>query len=301
MAKVQKGVDSDLNETLVGLLLPISSRMLAGGLGIQDLIRAAKLAYVRAAVDYLTLEGSRVSASHLSVVTGLTRKEITMLLKEAETAPTALRSQAKEQRARRVLRGWRVDPRFCDNDGAPAYLPLRGDRKSFSALVKLYGGDVTPNSVLRELERLKAVSFRKSRGLRLRSVDVAGKSTDHMTELARLFPDFANAVSPESAPDGRPLFFGFKDSVVDSLDLAAKFQQTFSNRALAMLQGIQQWQVSQEQNRPMKSDTRTKRVHVGIGVYLMQRSEEVDTSRTKEKPAASSLSRAERAKPHRRP
>ena len=95
------------------------------------------------------------------------------------------------------------------------------------------------------------------------------------------------------------LFFGFKDSVVDSLDQAAKFQQTFSNRALAMLQGVQQWLASQEQNRPLKSNARTKRVHVGIGVYLMQRSGEIDSSRPKKMPSQSA--RVARVKSHRPP
>src|SRR4051812_8253480 len=124
MEKIRKDVDADLSESLVALLLPICCRLLAGGLGIGDLVRAAKRAHVRAAIAYLTSEGARVSASHLSVVTGLTRKEITTLLKEAEGSPTSLRSEAKEQRARRVLRGWRLDPRFCNANGAPANLPL---------------------------------------------------------------------------------------------------------------------------------------------------------------------------------
>jgi len=283
MEKVRKVADGDLNATLVSLLLPICRRMLAGGLGIGDLVRAAKHAYLDAATAYLTSEGSRVSASHLSVVTGLTRKEVTTLLKEIEGSPTPLRGEAKEQRAKRVLRGWRLDPRFCDPNGAPANLPLRGDRKSFSALVKLYGGDVTPNAVLRELERLKAVSFSKSRGLRLRSTENRGKSTEHLTDLSRLFGDFADTVSPEHPPVGRPLFFGFKDSMVDSMDQAAMFQRTFSSRALAMLQGVQQWHISQDQNRPLRSGAGAKRVRVGVGVYLVQRSIEDSAAPSKEK------------------
>jgi hypothetical protein len=279
VAKIKSEVDAELNDTLAVLLLPICNRMLAGGLGIGELVRAAKQAYLTAAVAHLTSANSRVSASHLSVLTGLTRKEVTVLLKEMHGGPAAGRGEAKEQRARRVLRGWRLDPRFCDNDGAPASLSLRGNRKSFSMLVKLYGGDVTPNSVLRELERLGVVSFSKSRGLRLRSTRVVGKSTEHMTELARLFPDFANTVSPESPRDGRPLFFGFRDSVVDSLDQAALFQRTFSNRALALLQGVDQWLISQDQSRPMNAGQGSKRAHVGIGVYLVQRSDGVAQTR----------------------
>ena len=300
MAKSQKDRGLEFNETLVALLLPICRRMLTGGLGTSDLVRAAKQAFLQAAIAYVTSTGSRVSVSHLSVVTGLTRKEVTALLNEIEGAPTAQRGEGQEQRARRVLRGWRLDPRFCDNEGAPANLPLRGDRKSFSALVKLYGGDVTPNSVLRELERLRAVSFSKTRGLRLRSTKIGGKSTEQMTELARLFPDFANTVSPEHPCEGRPLFFGFRDSSVDSPDQAAKFQRTFSSRALAMLQGVQQWLVSQGQSRSLKIGNSSNRVRVGIGVYLVERSNESSQNRGRSGTTAAS-DRRRRAKSHRPP
>jgi Family of unknown function (DUF6502) len=291
MPKSTKRSDAHLNKVLIALLLPICRRMVAGGLGISDLVRAAKQSYLRAAIDYVTSAGSRVSVSHLSVVTGLTRKEVSTLLDELDGVLPAKRGEAKEQRAKRVLRGWQLDPRFCNHDGTPATLPLRGERKSFSALVKLYGGDVTPNSVLRELERLNAVKFSKSHGLRLLSTRAAGKSTEHMVELARLFPDFANSVSPEHPLNGHPLFFGYKDSVVDSADQAAKFQRTFSDRALAMLQGVQQWAISQNQSRPIKSGVGSKRVHVGIGVYLVQRSEDISQNRSTGKASAAARRR----------
>jgi hypothetical protein len=254
------------NETLVTLLLPIGRLMLKGGLGIGDLIRAAKEAYVRAAVAYVAPVEQRVNASRLSVITGLTRKEVTAIVNEIKGAPTAQLSEVKEQRALRVLRGWKLDPRFCDNKGEPARLPLRGDRRSFSALVKEYGGDVTPNSVLKELERMNAITFSRSRGLRLRSTRTRAKSTEHMADLARLFPDFANTVSPQHAVIGRALFFGFRDSFVDSLDQAARFQRTFSNRAAVMLQGVDQWVESAR----IKPAIRGKKCRVGIGVYLVQ-------------------------------
>jgi len=48
-----KTKDAELSETLVSLLLPIGRLMLKGGLGIADLIREGKEAYVRAAIAYL--------------------------------------------------------------------------------------------------------------------------------------------------------------------------------------------------------------------------------------------------------
>jgi hypothetical protein len=244
--------------------------MLKGSLGIGDLIRAAKRAYVHAAISYVAPLGSRVNASRLSVITGLTRKEVTAIVNEIKGAPTARLGEVKEQRALRVLRGWKLDPRFCDNKGEPARLPLRGDRRSFSALVKEYGGDVTPNSVLKELERLNAVTFNRSRGLRLRATRMHGKSTEHLMDLARLFSDFANTVSSQHMRAGRPLFFGFRDSVVDSVDQAARFQRTFSNRAAVLLQGVDQWVASQSESGRIKSAVREGKCRVGIGVYLVQ-------------------------------
>jgi hypothetical protein len=293
--------DMGLNETLVTLLFPIGKLMLKGGLGIGDLIRAGKQAYLRAAIDYVTSAGSRINASHLSVVTGLTRKEVTAILNELKGMPTLRRGEGNEQRARRVLRGWKLDPRFCDNKGEPARLPLRGERGSFSALVRIYGGDVTPNSVLKELERMSAVTFSKSRGLRLRSTRVGAKSTEHMTDLARLFPDFANTVSPDYPIVGRPLFFGFRESVVDSSDRAATFQRTFSNRAAAMLQGVQQWLNSQDQTRRVKVVVGNKRCRVGIGVYLVQGNDDSGQSRVKAGSVSVGQLTRSRGRPHRPP
>ena len=262
--------------------------MLVGGLGIGDLVRAAKQAYVRAAIGYLTSQGSRVSASHLSVLTGLTRKEITALLKEAKgNRQPAAGGEAKEQRARRVLRGWRLDPRFCDNDGAPASLPLRGRSKILFGAREIVWGRCYSEFCSARVGAVESSQLQQVAWLAASFYRVGGKSTEHLTDLARLFPDFANTVSPERPSVGRPLFFSFKDSAIDSLDQAAKFQRTFSNRALAMLQGVQEWLVSQEQNRPLKPIAGAKQVHVGIGVYLIQRSEDVNTYSSQGKPAQS--------------
>jgi hypothetical protein len=148
---------------------------------------------------------------------------------------------------------------------------------------------------------MSAVTFSKSRGLRLRSTRVGGKSTGHMTDLARLFPDFANTVSPDHSIGGRPLFFGFRESVVDSSDQAAKFQRTFSNRAAAMLQGVQQWLNSQDQTRQVKAVVGNERCRVGIGVYLVQGNDDSGQSRVKARSVGVGQPTRSRGRPHRTP
>jgi Family of unknown function (DUF6502) len=261
---------AESSEALVTLLLPIGRLMLKSGLGIDEMIRAAKKAYVRAAIAYVAPSGRHVSASRLSVMTGLTRKEVGAIVSEISGTATGRFAGMKEQRALRVVRGWRVDPRFCDGRGEPARLSLRGDRRSFSELVKAYGGDVTPNSVLKELERMNVVTFNKSRRLLLRSRGIRVPRSESLSDLARAFPDFADAIGSQHPVSGRSSFFGFRESVLDSTDQAARFQRTFSNRAAILLQGVDQWAASHRQSPRSGVKIPGNKCRVGIGVYLIQ-------------------------------
>ena len=61
---------------------PIATFMLQGEISAALLVQAAKLAYIRAAVTDLQLKGAKANVSRLSVVTGMTRKEVASLLKD---------------------------------------------------------------------------------------------------------------------------------------------------------------------------------------------------------------------------
>ena len=57
-----------------------------------------------------------------------------------------------------MLAGWWNDSDFHDERGEPAALPLRGARRSFQALVRLYSGERSRSAtILDELLRVKAV------------------------------------------------------------------------------------------------------------------------------------------------
>jgi hypothetical protein len=259
--------ESAADDVLVALLLPISRLMLTSGVGVDQLIRAAKQAHIEAAIAEVFPSGARVNISRLAVATGLTRKEIASLVGKFKGNRTRFARRTKEQRAMRVLRGWRIDPRFHHQSGHAAELPMRGDRMAFSSLVKLYGGDVTPTAVLRELERMKAVVITRSGMLRMRpsSAPFQAQATQHMLELARLFGDFARTITQPQLERTSPTFFGFKDCAGISPDDAARFQRTFSRRAAAVLESFDQWLASR--GKTLKPSAKTTRV--GIGVYLV--------------------------------
>lgn len=274
MDDINKSKDSNTGDVLITALLPVARTMIRSGLGAGELMRAAKLAYVQAAAEEVTPTGGKVNVSRLAVVTGLTRKEIASLLgRRKKKAPAANPKHRREQRAFRVIHAWGIDPLFLKDDGRPADLEMRGGPGSFVTLVRNYGGDVTPVAVLRELERMQAVTLLRSGKVRLRSRPRNSRthSQHHLTEFSRLLGDFARTAQQVSAPHDPPLFFGFRDSKVQSQHQAALFQRTFSQRAAALLASIEQWAARQQDNpKPTKSVHSRRKIRVGLGVYLLQ-------------------------------
>jgi hypothetical protein len=235
---------------------------------VDSFVQSAKRAYVQAAVKEAFSAGSKINYSRLAVITGLTRKEVSSLVGQIGDQSKETRT-SRDQRALRVVQAWRMDPRFHDDSGRPARLPLRSGRRTFAALVKAYARDVTPMSVLTELVRLGAVSRSLSTNtVRLLSPR-AHKQADaeqNMAELARLLGDFVSTINQRHAPDGRPAFFSFKDSVLTLPQQAARFDRVFSSRAAALLDSFDQWIASQPR-KPRRGGVPGARV--GIGVYLV--------------------------------
>jgi hypothetical protein len=248
-------------------------------MGIDELVRAAKRAYLRAAMDTVLPHDRRVNVSRLSVATGMTRKEVSALLNSSMRTQQGSNRRSGEQRALRVLRGWLTDPRFQNRNGYPDVLSYRGPKKSFTILVKLYGGDVTPKSVLRELERMNILGTTQTGALRVRA---RGKRNNvetgyYLAELARLFEDFASAIVRPSNAVEAPPFVGFKDSTVLSSGDAASFVRTFSRRGAALLEDFSQWSAGRREIK-LEPHRSNEGVRIGLGVYLL-RSNQASTTR----------------------
>lgn len=229
-------------------------------------------------------QDGRVNISRLSVATGMTRKEVSALLNDASSNRGATIRRIGQQRALRVLRGWLVDPRFQKSNGQPDELPYRAGKRSFTLLVKNYGGDVTPKSVLRELERIEVVEVMKSGALRLRTPHSRAAAEVHyqLSDLSRLFEDFALAAIGQGPNTEARSFLAFKDSIVSSAADAAYFMRRFSRRAAAYVEDFEQWTAGRES---IRSHHANEAIRVGLGVYLL-RSDQFSSSRTRGNSAA---------------
>lgn len=143
---------------LLQVLEPLSRWLLEAGMGVGDVLPLLKIAYVRAARERARESGAehtKPNVSRISLITGLTRREVAHILESDASTPIPDRGR---QRAERVLSGWWNDAEFQDSSGQPAVLSVRGAKGSFAALVERYSGERWQvGQIMAELLRVKAI------------------------------------------------------------------------------------------------------------------------------------------------
>ena len=146
--------DDALGIAVRRVLRPLVRILLRNGVPARAFIEHAKKVYVEVALNEFALSDRKPSLSHASVITGLTRKEVSRLAVVEEDSDA---SDAKNyNRATRVVRGWVRDRKFRDRRGQPASLPVEGDR-SFSEVVRRHSGDMPARAVLDVARQLHVV------------------------------------------------------------------------------------------------------------------------------------------------
>lgn len=260
-------------DVLAEALQPIALAMLKGNLSASALVQAAKLAYVRAAIARLNIEGrKKTNISRLSVVTGMTRKEVaSYLVSKAPSVSAASPKKQSEHRALRVLRAWTTDPRYKVSSGKVIDLPMEGNGRTFASLVRSYAGDVTTVAVLRELERLGAVTRSNSGLLRVRpgSIRAQLRASARFRDFSRLLADFSDTVGQVLIEREYPLYFGFKDLELATESQAARFKDSFARRASLLLDGVEHWR-PRDNGKTSRDRSRRTAQRIGVGVYLVE-------------------------------
>jgi hypothetical protein len=149
--------DSPLNfldEQLSRILTRLAALLVRHGYGYQRVSRLTKAAYIRAAREISGRERPKISIARIAALTGLTRTEVSRLLKATQTSEASLATDLN--RATRVAYGWVTNPKYCDERLRPRPLPFIG-RSSFANLVRKYSGDIPVRAMLTEMKRLGMV------------------------------------------------------------------------------------------------------------------------------------------------
>jgi hypothetical protein len=154
-----------LKAALYAVLSALARICVRNGFPFEAFTELAKHAFVDVAKREFTIAGRKQSASRVSLLTGLHRKEVGRMLTSEQPHEVAADKIAYSAA---VIAGWRRDKRFLDKRGNPAALPFDDAAASFAELVRRYGGgDVPPRAVLDELVRVGAVATRRDGRIKL--------------------------------------------------------------------------------------------------------------------------------------
>jgi hypothetical protein len=257
---------------LARALTPVAKMCMKSGMGAGELQMAAKIACIGVAAESARL-GNRLNISRIAAVTGLTRKDVRTLAGLLKSGKVTAAHEVAKQRTARVLHGWRTDPEFLDRKGSPLRLLVSGPGLTFHILVRRYGGDVTPISVLNELVRSGAVS-RVAGGrvaVRKNTPRARGFGADVVTEFSARLRDLGSTLVNNIEGAKSPIFVGFAEIKSLADDEAALFHETFSERAASLVDGVERWRTSQSRLRAKKARSKQPDgTRVGIGVYLLE-------------------------------
>lgn len=271
--EMQKQILRSMNDALRKVLTPLVRVMIRYGFSYGTFSEIARSVFVEQVYKQLQRENQKATASAVSALTGLSRKEVSRLSKggDAELVET----EQKRNRAAQVMSGWSNDPDFS-NQGQPKILPLTGESGSFAELVRRYGSDVTARSILALLIRNGAVENGDTTvrllsdsyipmGTPIERLEILG------TDANELITTIAHNI--DAAPDQR--VFQRKVSVDQlSADDVADFRAFSDEQSQALLETYDAWLTNRARQFTSTDDVvKNKAVSVGIYFYASDRTE----------------------------
>jgi hypothetical protein len=143
---------NDIDRYLMQILVNVGQLLLRNGYGFRRFNKAARLAFVEAALKLDAGSNMPPSIARIAAATGLTRVEVSQLRRTR--SESQLNEATSLNRALRVALGWSSDRAFQSSKGMPLQLPFSSAGPNFTRLVKKYSGDIPARAMLAEMERL---------------------------------------------------------------------------------------------------------------------------------------------------
>ena len=265
------GRDGALEQALAVLLRPLFRILLRQGLAFPAFERLAKQVYVDVAREEFGLPGKRPSISRISILSGLTRKDVQHLL--ADPVEPSGSVHAQYNRAARVITGWVRDRDFCGLDTEPRPLELGGEQ-GFAALVRRHSGDMPARAVLDELLRVGAVHRLPDGRIELRTRAYVPMRGD-AEKLHILGADVADLVTTidhnlqHGANDARFQRKLMYHGIAPQTMLA--FRKVSAALAQVLLERLDHWLAAQLKKQAPAAPGEAQ-VRLGLGIYYFEQS-----------------------------
>lgn len=263
-----------LNQTLTTVarqvLRPLVRVLLRNGMSFKAFAEIAKHVFVDVSLRELDIPGKKQTLSRVSILTGLSRKEVQQVVSRPQMAKE--KSQERYNRAARVIAGWVRDRDFTDARGDPQALESDGTHGSFAQLVKRYGGDVPARAVLDELLRVGAIESLNDGRVRLLARAYVPRTSDR-EKLDILGSDVAHLIATIDHNlqhgDTDPRFQ--RKVMYDNLprEAIAAFRALSGEHAQRLLEELDRW-LSAHDRDTNASVEGTGRRRAGVGIYYFE-------------------------------
>jgi hypothetical protein len=136
-----------LKQSLRIVLRPVVKFCLRHSLTLQDILLELKTGLVEGAKDELKQLDAEPSASRISVMVGVHRKDVAQIL-----AVNKNHSSSKGNLIAKIVGQWQLDRRFSSR-GFPKALGCLGKESEFVELVRSVNSELNPYTILFEMER----------------------------------------------------------------------------------------------------------------------------------------------------
>jgi hypothetical protein len=250
------------------LLRPLVRILLRHNVPLATFFELAKRVYVDVAMEEFPLPNRKQSISRVALLTGLSRKEVLRVTRLAPVIDSSLAEQ--HNRSTRVVSGWTRDERFRSGDGTAA-LNFDGGPDSFTELVKLYSGDITPRAVLDELLRGGMVKRLEDGRLQLVAPAYLPQSeAEKLHILGSETADLIGTIDHNLTPGQQaPLFqrkVCYTRFPVQHLDGLRSLSR---EKAQQLLEELDRWMAEHDQKDSAPEDDRQHR-RAGLSIYYFE-------------------------------
>ncbi|OGQ00511.1 MAG: hypothetical protein A2Z40_03715 [Deltaproteobacteria bacterium RBG_19FT_COMBO_60_16] len=266
---MENRITTALSAAITTLLRPLVRLLLRNGIPYRTFSDLAKRVYVDVATEEFSIPGRKQSKSRVSVITGLSRKEVLRVKRLPK--PSDMGAGERYNRAARVIAGWVRDSLFNDETGHPVDLSFEGGTICFRQLIKKYSGDAPSRAVLDELMRVGAVEKTPDGKIRLleRSYIPRRGDTDKIAILGVDTSDLVATIDHNICHPEAPLFQ--RKVCYDNLPAEAipELKKLVGEQAQALLENLDRWMSERDRDfHPRFPGTGRKRA--GVGIYYFQ-------------------------------
>ena len=254
------------------LLRPLVKLLLNNGVSFGEFSEWARESFVEVAAHEFVLEGKAQTNTRISVLTGIFRRDVARIRKQ-KAKP--IEKSKTSNRLVRIIAAWRRASEYLGENGEPKAIPLEGETPSLEMLVKRYGGDVSYQAILGEMERLQIVEKADDGLLVLKALAyVPTKDLNKQFELmGRASADLLSTINHNiESPDNSRIQMSVAYEGVPP-ETVARFKEMSEHKAMAMLRKFDAWladNLEEFDEEAARGEDREEQYRVGLGLYYFQ-------------------------------